>query len=66
MRVISYYWHNDDLILELEDGSINRLIKPYYTKLKYSGLEYESNELVTLVGNVKYWPKPKESRKENE
>lgn len=64
MKVISYYWDVDVLVLELEDGSSTRLVKPYYTKIDY-GFE-NANESVTLVGNNKPWPKPEESRKENE
>ncbi len=50
------FWDGDTLVLPLESGGELRLVNPYWSKLSYDGLDFGSNETVTIVGNNKEWP----------
>lgn len=55
-KLISYWWENDHLYIETDEGTIE-LNNPYISNIKFHGLEYDSNEEVTIVGNNKTWDK---------
>jgi hypothetical protein len=55
-KIISFWWEENDLFLEDEDGEIIRLENTYISNIKYyfddNNIETEN---ITIVGNNKEW-----------
>jgi hypothetical protein len=53
--LIAYWWEDDYLYLETEDGKITRMYNPYISNITYEGLDYDNKESIAIVGNNKIW-----------
>ena len=54
--VLSMWIVNDILYLQTKHG-LHELKNPYISDIKFGDLESEPNELITMVGNNKFWSK---------
>jgi len=55
-KLISYWYEDDSLFIETDEGTYE-LKNPYLSSIKFHGLESNSVEEVTIVGNNKVWDK---------
>lgn len=55
-KIISFWWEENDLFLEDEDGTITKLENAYISNIKYS---FDDNNIetenITIIGNNKEW-----------
>ena len=54
VKVKNWHWEDDDIIAELENGEIYKLIKPYPSGISFGELDYNSSENVMIELNVRY------------